>query len=110
MFNTFLEDLKEQLRNKASFWARIKEGTLYKTCLYFQTCTVQYHELFVNRCIVKLLMCLEKVTLISKDECGDVDVSEETARSVNYVILYIYFLQLAETNLQLHSSEARELG
>jgi hypothetical protein len=35
-------------------------------------------------------MCLEKVTLISKDECGDVDVSEETARSVNYVILYIY--------------------
>jgi hypothetical protein len=55
-------------------------------------------------------MCLEKVTLISKDECGDVDVSEETARSVNYVILYIYFLQLAETNLQLHSSEARELG
>lgn len=29
MFNTFLEDLKEQLRNKASFWARIKEGTIH---------------------------------------------------------------------------------
>ena len=29
MFNTFLEDLKERLRNKASFWARIKEGTIH---------------------------------------------------------------------------------
>jgi hypothetical protein len=26
MFNTFLEELKEQLRSKTSFWARIKEG------------------------------------------------------------------------------------
>ena len=28
MFNTFLEELKEQLRSKTSFWARIKEGTV----------------------------------------------------------------------------------
>ncbi|XP_028404243.1 X-ray repair cross-complementing protein 5-like [Dendronephthya gigantea] len=48
MFNTFLEDLKEQLCNKASFWARIKE---------------------------------EKVTLINKNECGDVNITEEAAKS-----------------------------
>ena len=30
-------------------------------------------------------MCLERVTLITKDECGDVDVSEETARLVNVI-------------------------
>ncbi len=34
MFNTFLEELKEQLRNKTSFWARIKEGRLTAWFLY----------------------------------------------------------------------------
>jgi hypothetical protein len=29
------------------------------------------------------LMFLEKVTLINKDECGDVDISEETAKAVS---------------------------
>jgi hypothetical protein len=29
------------------------------------------------------LMFLEKVTLINKDECGDVDVTEETAKAVS---------------------------
>ena len=36
----------------------------------------------------KWFMCLEKVTLINKDECGDVDISEETAKSVNYKSLF----------------------
>ena len=48
MFNKFLEELKEQLRSKTSFWARIKE---------------------------------EKVTLINKEESGDVDISEEEAKT-----------------------------
>jgi hypothetical protein len=48
MFNTFLEDLKEQLRNKASFWARIKEGTIHSE-LYTKPISKPIHV---------LLMCL----------------------------------------------------
>ena len=33
MFNKFLQDLKEQLRNKASFWSRMRQGTFTSLCM-----------------------------------------------------------------------------
>ena len=87
MFNTFLAELKEQLRSKTSFWARIKEGIYESTRGLFKTFIYRIQNLFIFVawfCLVQqCLMFLEKVTLINKDECGDVDISEETAKAVS---------------------------
>ena len=90
MFNAFLEDLKEQLRNKASFWARIKEGKVGGH-IYFLPMVI-----CKSRCIFTLSTFLEQVTLINKNECGDVNITEEAAKLVIFLFNFKLTIVLLE--------------